>query len=57
MYEEYLIPIKCYTGDTAGDQIVTIFELYIKRIKKKIQETTRSICDPLCEKQPYSRGE
>ena len=29
IYEEYLIPIKCYTGETAGDQIVTIFELYM----------------------------
>ena len=25
--EEYLILIKCYTGETAGDQIVTVFEL------------------------------
>ena len=29
IYEEYLIPIKCYAGETAGDQIVTIFELYM----------------------------
>ena len=30
IYEDYLIPIKCYTGETVGDQIiVTIFELYM----------------------------
>ena len=27
--EAYLILSKCYTGKKAGDQIVTIFELYI----------------------------
>ena len=29
IYEGYLIPIKCYTGETDGDPIVTIFELYM----------------------------